>query len=104
MFRSSERPLLKAASIISHQHHERWDGQGYPQGISGEEIHIYGRIVAVADVFDALLSKRSYKEPWATDKVHDYFSKSAGLQFDPKVVEALLENFDQAVQIILSRQ
>jgi response regulator RpfG family c-di-GMP phosphodiesterase len=60
----SQRPILKAAAVIAHQHHEKYDGSGYPQGLKGEDIHPYARIVAVADVFDALTHKRCYKEAW----------------------------------------
>lgn len=76
VFSHSRRPLLQAASIIALHHHERWDGEGYPQGLKGEDIHIYGRIVAVADVFDALISRRCYKEPWPADEVFQYFKDS----------------------------
>lgn len=100
VFRNSERSLLKATSIIAHQHHERWDGQGYPQGLQGEGIHIYGRIVAVADVFDALISRRCYKEPWPPEDVYEYFRQAAGSQFDPKLVALVLENFDEMRKII----
>ncbi|MDH5629992.1 MAG: response regulator, partial [Gammaproteobacteria bacterium] len=67
IFKRSNRKLLKAASIIASQHHEKWDGKGYPSGLKGEEIHIYGRIVALADVFDALTHKRQYKDEWSID-------------------------------------
>ena len=100
IFKNSERPLLKASSIIAHQHHERWDGKGYPQGLKAEEIHIFGRIVAVADVFDALASKRCYKDPWPIDKVKGYFIENSGSQFDPKVIEALLDCFKPVTGII----
>ena len=61
LFRRSNKPLLKAASTIARQHHEKWDGTGYPDGLHGNKIHIYSRIVALADVFDALTHKRCYK-------------------------------------------
>ncbi len=100
IFEYSERPLLKAVSIIAQQHHERWDGNGYPLGLAGDDIHIYGRIVAVADVFDALISPRCYKAPWPAQRVYEYFQNSAGTQFDPTVVAALTDNFDQALAIV----
>ncbi|MEG3638652.1 HD-GYP domain-containing protein [Magnetococcus sp. PR-3] len=102
MFCHSERPLLQAASIIALQHHERWDGLGYPQGLKGEKIHIYGRIVAVADVFDALSSKRCYKEPWPLPEVFDYFRDHAGTQFDPELVGHLL-HLRREVEAVLHR-
>jgi len=101
IFRHSERPLLKTASIIAHQHHERWDGNGYPQGLKGEEIHIYGRIVAIADVFDALISPRCYKKPWEPERVFAYFKEHAGSQFDPHLAQLLLDNFTQAQAIVM---
>ncbi|OSM02013.1 HD-GYP domain-containing protein [Magnetofaba australis] len=90
IFQNCKQPLMRAAGIIAHQHHERWDGQGYPRGLHGEEIHIYGRIVAIADVFDALLSRRCYKEPWPLPKVFDYFTGESGKQFDPHLIVTLL--------------
>lgn len=100
VFRRSERPLLLAAGVIAYQHHERWDGQGYPQGLSGENIHIYGRIVAVADVFDALISRRCYKAPWPVERVYEYFEQSSGSQFDPALVRIVLEHFEEMRSII----
>lgn len=100
IFKHSERPLLKAASIIAHQHHERWDGTGYPQGLKGEEIHIYGRITSIADVFDALISPRCYKKPWEAQKVFDYFKENSGSQFDPVLSQLLIDNFTKAQDII----
>ena len=72
------------------QHHERYDGKGYPGGLSGDEIDIGARILAVADVFDALKSDRPYREGWAVERVIDLISEEAGRQFHPDVVEALL--------------
>ncbi|SIP95517.1 HD-GYP domain-containing protein [Marinobacterium stanieri] len=100
VFSHSRRPLLQAASIIALHHHERWDGEGYPQGLKGEDIHIYGRIVAVADVFDALISRRCYKEPWPEDEVYQYFKDSSGGQFDPALVALVLEHFDEMLGVI----
>lgn len=80
--------LLKDAATIMKQHHERWDGKGYPLGLKGEEIHIYSRIVAISDVFDALLSKRPYKEEWSFEKTKRHILNQRGLQFDPEVVDA----------------
>lgn len=90
----SERPILQTAAIIALQHHERWDGSGYPDRRSGEDIHIYGRITAVADVFDALLSRRCYKEPWDLHKVIELLKSERGKQFDPNLVDLLLSNID----------
>ncbi len=88
----SEREILKVASIIAGQHHERWDGNGYPRALKGTNIHIYGRIGAIADVFDALGSKRSYKEAWPLDRIVQFFVQERGEHFDPNLVDWLLEN------------
>ena len=95
----SDRPILKLAAKIAGQHHERWDGKGYPHGLKGEEIHIAGRITAVADVFDALGSKRCYKEPWPLEKIIELFKQEAGQQFDPKLVDILLAQMDTIVAV-----
>jgi response regulator RpfG family c-di-GMP phosphodiesterase len=93
------RPGLNAAAIVARQHHERWDGSGYPDGLSGEDIHIYSRIVAVIDVFDALCQARSYKPAWSIDEAHDYIVKQSGAAFDPAVVTAFSTNIDQFIAI-----
>jgi putative two-component system response regulator len=80
--------FLQMASEICHYHHERWDGKGYPEGISGNDIPLSARIVAVADVYDALTSRRPYKEPFSHDKSCEIICKEAGSQFDPVVIEA----------------
>jgi HD-GYP domain-containing protein (c-di-GMP phosphodiesterase class II) len=94
MLRHSERSILKAASILAYEHHERWDGKGYPQGLKGEEIHIYGRITAIADVFDALGSDRVYKEAWPLSKILALFEEEKGKQFDPELMELFLDNLE----------
>jgi response regulator RpfG family c-di-GMP phosphodiesterase len=88
----SSSPIIRAAALIVLQHHERWDGQGYPQGLQGEEIHIHGRIIGVADVFDALSNKRVYHEAWSWDAVFSHFVEQRGKHFDPKLVDILLVN------------
>jgi response regulator RpfG family c-di-GMP phosphodiesterase len=90
LFRSSSREVLRTAGIIAHQHHERFDGSGYPRGLKGEEIHLYGRICAIADVFDALSHDRVYKKAWEIEEVVAYIKEQSGKQFDPRVVEAFL--------------
>ncbi|MCU7923507.1 MAG: DUF3369 domain-containing protein [Candidatus Thiodiazotropha sp. (ex Dulcina madagascariensis)] len=95
----AKRPLLKLAAIIAHQHHEHWDGGGYPLGLKGDEIHLYGRIVAVADVFDALGNRRVYKEAWPVERVGDYFHRQRGKQFDPQLTDLLLEHLDEFADI-----
>src|SRR5471030_3066489 len=95
----SQRPILKAAAVIAHQHHEKFDGSGYPQGLKGHDIHLYARIVAVADVFDALMHKRCYKEAWPIDKVIAHLQEVAGHHLDSVYVEYLCQNIDQALAI-----
>ena len=99
MLSHSKRDVLQAAAIIAHQHHEKWDGSGYPQGLAGENIHIYGRIVTLVDVFDALATKRIYKEKWALPEIIAYVEKERGRQFDPTLVDLLLENMDAFLAI-----
>ena len=95
----STRPILKAAAVIAHQHHEKYDGTGYPQGLKGEDIHKYARIVAVADVFDALSHKRCYKEAWPIEQVVGHMREVAGRHLDPQYVELLIQNIDKAQEI-----
>lgn len=91
--------LLKDAAMIMKQHHERWDGTGYPKGLRGDDIHIYARIVALSDVFDALLSKRPYKDAWSLRKTKEYILNQSGIHFDPKVVNAFDKVSDKLYRI-----
>jgi len=102
IFIQSKRPVLQAAAIVAGQHHEKFDGSGYPLGLKGEEIHIYGRIVALADVFDALKHKRCYKEAWPLDKVIIELRSQEGKHFDPKLLNLFLDNINEVIQIIES--
>ena len=97
MLKHSHREILKAASIVAHEHHEKWDGSGYPRGLKGEDIHIYGRITAVADVFDALGSDRCYKEAWPMVEIIEFFKEQRGTHFDPKLVDIFFENLDEFI-------
>lgn len=90
----SKRKLLKAAAVISAEHHERWDGTGYPKGLKGEEIHVFGRISALADVFDALGNDRCYKKAWELDRILEYVKEQKGKHFEPKLVDIFFENLD----------
>jgi len=99
MLRHSDRKLLKAATIVAYQHHEKWDGTGYPRGLKGEEIHIFGRLTAIADVFDALICKRVYKDPWPVEKIIAMFKKESGKEFDPDVVDAFLKVKNEMVDV-----
>jgi len=92
MISKSDRELCQTGCLIALEHHERWDGNGYPNGKKGEQISIEGRITAVADVFDALCSKRCYKESWPLDKVFTYMKDNSGTQFDPQIIAVLMEN------------
>jgi response regulator RpfG family c-di-GMP phosphodiesterase len=95
----SSRPILKAAAVIAHQHHEKFDGSGYPQGLKGHDIHLYARIVAVADVFDALSHKRCYKDAWPVEQVTAHLREVSGHHLDPVYVELLIANIDKAIAI-----
>ena len=92
MLKHSKRELLKIAAAISKEHHERYDGLGYPDGLKGEEISIYGRITAVADVFDALGSDRCYKKAWKDEKIEALLTNGKGKHFDPNLVDIFFEH------------
>lgn len=94
ILKQSNRKIMKTAGIIALRHHERWDGTGYPKGISGEEIELLGRITSIADVFDALGHKRVYKDAWKESEILDYMKEQSGKMFDPKLVKLLFENMD----------
>jgi HD-GYP domain-containing protein (c-di-GMP phosphodiesterase class II) len=99
MLKHSERRLLKAAAIIANEHHEKWNGKGYPNGTRGEDIHIFGRITAMSDVFDALANTRVYKPAWELDRIVKLFKEEKGEQFDPDLVKVFLDNIDEFVKI-----
>jgi len=96
---NSNKPILKIASKIAHEHHEKYDGTGYPRGISGDEIGVYSKIVALADVFDALGTERVYKRKWEWNKIIDYIKEQSGKQFDPRIVDIFLANLDEIREI-----
>ena len=99
MLGSSNRPIMQAAALISRQHHEKYDGSGYPDGLKGENIDIFARITAIADVFDALASDRVYRKACSMPKILDYFKKQRGKHFDPKLLDLFLENITAFQQI-----
>ncbi|TDF95981.1 HD domain-containing protein [Paenibacillus piri] len=99
LLKNSKRRILTTAAIVAHQHHEKWNGRGYPQGLKGEEIHIYGRITAIADVFDALGSARVYKAAWELDRILNLFKEERGEHFDPQVVDAFIEQLPKILEI-----
>jgi putative two-component system response regulator len=97
---NSQSPVIQMGEIIALTHHERWDGSGYPNRLSGEDIPLAGRICAIVDVFDALSSKRCYKEPWPLEKVMEELRSLSGIQFDPR----LIEMFDELLPVIMDVQ
>ncbi|MHB8126728.1 MAG: HD-GYP domain-containing protein [Desulfitobacteriaceae bacterium] len=99
LLKNSSRHILQTAAIVSHQHHEKWNGKGYPLGTKGEEIHLYGRITAIADVFDALGSDRYYKKAWELDRILNLFKEERGQHFDPQLVDVFLNNLADIINI-----
>jgi len=95
----NDSELLKTAALIARTHHEHWDGSGYPEGLKGEKIPLMSRIVTICDVFDALLSRRPYKEPWELQTVIDYLKENSGVLFDPKLISLFFENLDDMLEI-----
>ena len=95
----SEAGFIKLAEVIALTHHEKWDGSGYPNGLTGEDIPIAGRITAIADVFDALTSKRPYKEPFPLEKSFSIIREGRGTHFDPAVVDAFFAVTDEILVI-----
>ena len=100
MLKHSNRDILQAAATIALQHHEKWDGTGYPRGLKGDEIHIYGRIVALVDVFDALTHKRQYKDKWLTDDAVAYIIEHKATHFDPALVNIFVTHLDEFLKIV----
>ncbi|GJD84006.1 HD-GYP domain-containing protein [Methylobacterium haplocladii] len=103
MLHDSPSHLLQLASEIALTHHERWDGNGYPQGLKGEEIPLSGRIVAVADVFDALISARVYKPAWPVEQARAHLEAQAGTHFDPACVAAFVSRWEDIVALVQDR-
>jgi PAS domain S-box-containing protein len=99
ILKNSKREILKAAAIVARDHHEKWDGTGYPRKIKGEEIHIYGRITAISDVFDALGSTRCYKEAWTDEDIFKLLKDEKGKHFDPQLVDLFFDNIDKFMEI-----
>ncbi len=99
MFCNSKSPLLKAVADIALSHHERFDGGGYPHGKKGNEIPLFGRIVAIADIFDAVVSERCYKKEWTFREGIDYIRSLAGTHLDPELVSVFVANKKQVGDI-----
>ena len=99
MLETSPGELFKLSTDVAYDHHEKWDGTGY-RGVKGEDIPVCARCVALADVFDALVSRRAYKEPWPPEKAYEEIVSQRGKQFDPAVVDAFVQNFDKFMDIM----
>ena len=99
ILKSSEAKMLQLAAEIAYSHHERFDGTGYPNGLKGEAIPLAGRIVAVADVFDALTNVRPYKQAWTLDAARAFLVENSGSHFDPACVDALLRRWPEVLEI-----
>ncbi len=99
ILKGSDSPLLQMAATIAHSHHEKFDGTGYPQRLKGNDIPLVGRIVAVADVFDALTSERPYKKAWEVDRAVGFLRENSGNHFDGVCVEAFLGDLQSVLQI-----
>jgi response regulator RpfG family c-di-GMP phosphodiesterase len=96
---NSQKPVLRLAAEIAASHHENWDGSGYPLGLVGASIPIGGRITMVADVFDALGSRRCYKDRWPTERIRAFMLEQRGCKFDPDIVDCLFECWEQAMEL-----
>lgn len=99
MLKNSKREILQTAAIVAHTHHEQWDGNGYPKSLKGDEIHIYGRITAIADVFDALGSDRCYKKAWEDEKIFNLIKNGSGKHFDPDLVKIFFDHLDDFLEV-----
>ncbi len=99
MLKHSDKELLQISATVAHEHHEKYDGSGYPQGLKGEEISIYARITAVADVFDALGSERVYKKAWKDEDIFKMFEEEKGKHFDPMLIDIFLNNADDFKEV-----
>jgi putative two-component system response regulator len=99
ILRGSASRVLQAGAEIALAHHEKYDGSGYPRGLAGEDIPIFSRIVAVADVFDALTSERPYKKAWPLERAAEHLKASSGSHFDPRCVDAFFANWQQVLEI-----
>ncbi|MBF0448563.1 MAG: response regulator [Magnetococcales bacterium] len=99
ILKNHESELIQEAALIAYTHHEKWDGSGYPQQLKKEDIPLCGRIVSIADVFDALTSERPYKAPWPMAKVLDLLEQEKGLHFEPRLVDQFIKNIPQIIDI-----
>lgn len=104
ILKNSKSKYLQVGAEIALTHHEKWDGTGYPSGLKGENISIFGRIVAVADVFDALTSHRPYKKAWSFDDAISFLEEQKANHFDPTLVEHFINNIDEVREIFNTHQ
>lgn len=100
LLENSPGEIMQLAAGIAWQHHERFDGKGYQNKLEGENIHIYARCVAVADVFDSLVSKRCYKNSWTPEQAREEILSQAGHQFDPQITKLFDEHFDEFLKVM----
>lgn len=100
ILRESASPVIQAGAEIAWSHHEKFDGTGYPRGLSGEDIPLFGRIVAIADVFDALTSIRPYKRPWSVDEASAYMREQSGRHFDPALIDTFFEVLPDVIDVM----
>ena len=96
---NSKAEILNLAEKVAFSHHEKWNGKGYPQGLSGDKIPLLGRIIGLADTFDALTSRRPYKDPYSAEMALDIITKEREEHFDPDVVDVFMENIDEILKI-----
>ena len=99
LLRSSTLEVKQAAACVAKTHHENWDGSGYPEGLKGKEIPLCGRITAIADVFDSLVSHRLYRKPWPPEEAFEYLVAQKGCKFDPALIDALVHIKEQLMSI-----
>jgi PAS domain S-box-containing protein len=99
MLQGSKRDILKISSIIAYEHHEKWDGSGYPNSLKGEDIHIFARITAICDVFDALGSERAYKKAWDFESILQLFRDERAKHFDPNLIDLFFDNLEDFLKI-----
>lgn len=99
MLKHSNKKILQAAAIVAGEHHEKYNGKGYPNAIKGEDIHIYARITAIADVFDALGSDRAYKKAWKDEDIFELFHNERAQHFDPTLTDLFFENIDEILKV-----
>ncbi len=95
----SDTPIFQLAAEVAHYHHEKWDGSGYPESLAGETIPESARIVAIADVFDALTMNRPYKKAWSSEQAIELLKKDAGSHFDPRLIDVFISNLPEVLEI-----